>query len=111
ESGGWFNTGEDFNTETASAGDIQPSCFSLYPCRPNPFNPTTILSFELRVASLVNLSIYDLSGRKVSELVSGRRESGSYQATFDGSNLPSGIYFTRLTAGEYSAVQKLVLLK
>jgi len=90
---------------------IQPYSFVFLPPHPNPFNPTTIASFELRVASYVNLGVYDTAGRLVATLVDGWSEAGTHKATFDGSDLPSGIYLARLTAGDWSAVQKLVLLK
>jgi hypothetical protein len=79
--------------------------------QPNPFNPTTVVSFELRDASYVSLRIYDTAGRLVETLVNGWRDAGDHQITFDGSGLPSGIYFAKLTAGDFSQVQKLVLLK
>ncbi|HEX7343553.1 MAG TPA: FG-GAP-like repeat-containing protein [bacterium] len=79
--------------------------------RPNPFNPTTVLSFELLNASLANLPVYDISGRRVATLVEGWREAGRLEVTFDGSNLPSGIYLYRLQAGEFTTSGKMVLLK
>jgi len=78
---------------------------------PNPFNPRTALSYELRAASYVSLRIYDTAGREVRTLVDGWREAGGHRVRFDGSGLLSGIYFVRLAAGEGTAVQKVVLLK
>ena len=78
---------------------------------PSPFNPSTVLSFELRVASEINLAVYDVTGRKVAELVNGWRDAGSYQITFDGSELPSGVYIYRLQVEEYSVFGKMVLVK
>ena len=80
-------------------------------CRPNPFNPKTVLSYQLPVASFVNLTVYDISGRSVATVVDGWREAGSHEATFDGSNLASGIYVYRLEAGNFSAVKKMILMK
>ncbi|MCX6641289.1 MAG: hypothetical protein NTW14_12570 [bacterium] len=103
-----------------------PSTFTFPPPHPNPFNPTTTLSFELRVASFVTLEIFDINGRVVgapnvggggsagarcAPLQDTWYDAGTHTIPFDGSNLPSGIYFARLTAGEYSSVQKLVLMK
>ncbi len=95
------------------------SSFNLYPCHPNPFNPSTVISFELRAASFVTLEVFDVNGRMVSgsgttPTTDGRGQwfpAGIHQITFDGSNLPSGLYFAKLTAGENIDVQKLVLLK
>ncbi|MCX6640614.1 MAG: T9SS type A sorting domain-containing protein [bacterium] len=89
----------------------RPISYKLNSNFPNPFNPTTTISYSLPTTSLVNLSIYDVSGKKVAELVNGMRAAGAKKITFDGSNLTSGIYFCRLQAGEYSAVQKMILLK
>jgi len=95
---------------------LHPSSFILHPPHPNPFNATTVASFELPVASHVDLRIYDTSGRLVATLVDGWKAAGKHQAIFDpkgagGSDLPSGIYLAKLTAGDHSQVQKLVLLK
>jgi len=90
---------------------LQPVAFVLHQNYPNPFNPITKLSFDLPVPARVNLSVYDILGRRVMTLTSGWRDAGTHQVTFDGSNLPSGIYFYRLTAGDYTATQKMVLLK
>lgn len=78
---------------------------------PNPFNPSTVLSFNLYGASFVNLAVYDVSGRRVAELVNGWRDAGHHDVTFDASNLTSGIYVYTLTAGDYQATGKMVLMK
>ena len=78
---------------------------------PNPFNPTTVVSYELRVASRVNLSVYDVAGRQVAELVDGWRDAGGHEIAFDASHLPSGIYFARMTSGGQSQTTKLLLTK
>jgi len=88
-----------------------PSSFALHPAHPNPFNPRTVLSYQLPVASQVALRVYDTAGRLVQTLVNGRRDAGSHEVMFDASHLPSGIYFYRLEAGTFRAAQKLVLLK
>jgi len=64
---------------------------------PNPFNPTTVLSYQLPAVSRVNLKVFDILGRDVTSLVNDIKEAGYYTATFDGSKLSSGIYFARLT--------------
>ncbi|MBU1880923.1 T9SS type A sorting domain-containing protein, partial [bacterium] len=78
---------------------------------PNPFNPTTTISFNLAVKQHIDLDIYDVSGRRVAELVEGWRDAGSHAVTFDGSNLASGIYLYRMVAGHLSTTGKLVLMK
>jgi hypothetical protein len=107
----WSNTGDDFGAPTASTNADDPSFFSLHDCVPNPFNPTTVISYELRAASYVSLRVYDLAGRLVATLIDGQREAGTHEITFDGSDLASGIYLARLETESFRAVQKLVLIK
>ncbi|MBU1880527.1 T9SS type A sorting domain-containing protein, partial [bacterium] len=95
---------------TATGEIVLPSSFTCN-AYPNPFNPTTAISIQLSALSHVNLSVYDISGRKVATLIDGFRNAGSYEVTFDGSKLASGIYFYRLTAGDYTANGKVVLMK
>ncbi len=78
---------------------------------PNPFNASTVASFDLRVASHVRLLVYDTTGRLITTLVNGWREAGSHEVTFDGSGLAAGLYFTRIEAGTFQQVQKVILLK
>ncbi len=87
------------------------SGFVLYPNSPNPFNPTTVLSYGLQVPSFVNLSVYDVTGRKVAELVNGWEDAGIHKVTFNASGLATGVYVYRFTAGEYQASGKMVLMK
>ena len=78
---------------------------------PNPFNPTTVLSFDVPQSSRVTLSVYDITGRLVQTLADRMYPQGSYRVTFDGASLPSGMYFVRMQAKDFSKTQKLVLLK
>ncbi len=78
---------------------------------PNPFNPSTVLSYQLQAASKVNLSVYDIQGRLVAMLTDGVRGAGIHQVTFDASNLASGVYVYQLTAGSFNASGKMVLMK
>ena len=88
-----------------------PSSFTLHPPHPNPFNASTAVNFELPAASHVGLRVYDTAGRLVATLADRWTPAGKHQAIFDGTGLPSGIYLARLTAGDYAAAQKMVLLK
>jgi hypothetical protein len=103
-------TGEPFPGEIFAASN-QPSTFNILTASPNPFNPTTTLSFTLSSASHVSLKIYDTSGRLVSILVNGWREEGTHQAMFDGSSLAAAVYLVRLDTGNNVQVEKVVLLK
>jgi len=78
---------------------------------PNPFNPTTTINFALPEASHVKLVVYDLQGRMVAELVNGTRDAGVHEVTWDASDLASGLYFYRITAGDFNAVKKMMLVK
>lgn len=88
-----------------------PGTFRLEQNYPDPFNPTTIIDYQLAVNSAVTLTVYDGLGRIVKTLVNEHQDAGSYSITFDGSNLPSGVYFYRLQTGTYGDTKKLLLLK
>jgi gluconolactonase len=105
-------------TGTETHGFLPPEKFELYANYPNPFNPKTVISYDLPagqaglpVMSRVCLKVYDLLGNEVATLEDGLKMSGSYSRTFDGSGLASGIYFARLSAGSSSQTQKLILVK
>ncbi len=89
----------------------QPNRFLLKQNYPNPFNPTTVINYGLPKSSFVKLVIYDVVGHKVKTLVNKTQPAGSYNVTFDASNLSSGIYFYRLTAGNFISTKKMILLK
>jgi len=85
--------------------------YKLYQNYPNPFNPGTIINYQIPVNNYVTLKVFDVSGREVATLVNEELKPGTYEVTFDGSNLPSGVYFYKLTAGDFSETKKLLLLK
>jgi hypothetical protein len=78
---------------------------------PNPFNPVTLISYQLPSASLANLSVFDVQGRQVAELLNGWQDAGQHEVTFDASRLTSGVYIYRLQAGDVTASGKMVLMK
>ncbi len=78
---------------------------------PNPFNPSTTIKFSLQEASFVNLSIYDITGKKVSELINRRMQAGQYAETWNASNFTSGVYFYVLSSDKFSSTKKMILLK
>ncbi len=88
-----------------------PDRFELLQNYPNPFNPTTVISGQWTVNSFVRLAVYDVLGREVAVLADGRYPGGRYSFTFDGRNLASGVYFYRLTAGAFTAVRKMLLVR
>jgi hypothetical protein len=88
-----------------------PTEFRLEQNYPNPFNPATRISFSVRGSGFVSLKVYDLLGREVRTLVSENLHPGSYEVTFDASGLASGIYYYRLTAGEFTQSKRMMLLR
>ncbi len=88
-----------------------PNAYNLYQNFPNPFNPSTVINYQLPMNSEVTLRVYDMLGRVVAILVNERENAGNYSATFDGGRLASGVYFYRLNAGSFSLTKKLVLMK
>jgi hypothetical protein len=98
-----INGEEDTNADITS--------YALDSNFPNPFNPTTQISYQLPENSFVNLVVYNIIGQKVAELVNQEQTSGKYTVKFDASNLPSGVYIYKLQAGEFSDVKKMLLTK
>ena len=102
----------------STAPAVLPEAFSLGRNVPNPFNPSTSISYSIpeNGSIHVTLSVYDLRGKLVTSLVNEVKDAGVYQVFWNGRNdtgreLPSGVYFYRLQAGEFSQVRKMVLLK
>ncbi len=87
-----------------------PTSYSLS-VYPNPFNPTTTISFTLIEAGRVNVAVYDVNGRWIQTLEDKKRGAGDYKLTFDARDLPSGVYFVRMESGEFRATRKIVLMK
>jgi photosystem II stability/assembly factor-like uncharacterized protein len=92
-------------------GKTSPSQYSLEQNYPNPFNPTTKINYSVPQLGLVTIKVYDLLGKEVATLIDEEKNAGNYQIDFNGYGLPSGIYFYKLTAGNFSETKKLVLMK
>jgi hypothetical protein len=88
-----------------------PDKYSLAQNYPNPFNPNTIIRFQIKDSRFVTLKVFDELGREIKSLVNEKLNAGEYETTFDGSNLPSGVYFYKLTAGNFSEVKRMMLIK
>ena len=88
-----------------------PVQFSLNNNYPNPFNPSTVISYTIPSASDVQLTIYNTLGQIVKVLENGFRNAGNYSITFSAAELPSGIYFYKIEAGQFSQIKKMVLIK
>jgi hypothetical protein len=88
-----------------------PLAYRLESNYPNPFNPSTVINYQLPVNSFVSLRVYDVLGREIETLVNDRKNAGNHSVTFQGGNLPSGVYFYQLRAGSFAQTKKLLLLK
>jgi len=95
----------------AGGDNKNPTEFQLSQNYPNPFNPTTNISFSIPDESYVTLKVYNILGYEITTLVNKEMKSGNYTVKFDGSSLPSGIYFYRLQANHNIATKKLILVK
>lgn len=96
------------SNEAISAG---PEQFQLHQNYPNPFNPSTLIRFELAQSSYTNLTVFDMSGRLITELVDGEKPAGLHAIQFDASALSSGLYLYRLTTPFFSSTRKMMLIK
>jgi hypothetical protein len=96
---------------TNADDELNPSEFKLNQNYPNPFNPSTKIEYKLKDNNFVSLNIYDVLGNEVASLVNETKTAGSYEVTFDASNLPSGIYLARLSSGNLLQTIKMSLIK
>lgn len=88
-----------------------PEVFAIAQNYPNPFNPTTRIKYQLPKESYVLIKLYDMLGAEVAELVNQQQEEGYYELEMDASNLPSGTYIYKITAGNFTDSKKLMLVK
>jgi len=99
------------STKVKSTINPVPTSFALNQNFPNPFNPSTQISFQLPSDSRMTLKVYDVLGREVATLIDGYQTAGVHQVQFNAQNLSSGIYFYRLSASGQDFVKKMLLLK
>ena len=95
----------------ADAGEVAPGRYALSQNYPNPFNPTTRIAFTIAHRQWATLKVWDVTGRAVATLLDEWREPGTYAVEFDASSLPSGVYFYRLQAGDFTQTKRLMVLK
>lgn len=88
-----------------------PEKYSLSQNYPNPFNPETRINYSIPKAGAVTLKVYDALGRQVSEIVNGYKNAGNYIVEFNASGLSSGMYYYKITSGEFSDIKKMLLIK
>lgn len=100
----------------AGTSGIQPNgeivnSYSLSQNFPNPFNPSTLIKFSIPKSSFVTLKVYDVSGKEVKNLVNSQLSQGGYNYTMNASDLSSGVYYYKITAGEFTEIKRMVLVK
>ncbi len=108
---GILNDGQTIVTYVENNFDYEPKFYSLKQNYPNPFNPSTIIEYSVPSSEYVILNVYDLIGNEVATLVDAVKEAGNYRVNFNASYLSSGVYFYRLTSGNFSSVKKLIFIK
>ena len=96
---------------TPTVENTNPTKFELNQNFPNPFNPNTVISYSIAKAEKVELRVYDMLGKEVQTLVNDVKNPGSYNVVFNAANLSSGVYFYRLTAGSFTDIKKMTLVK
>lgn len=101
----------DRATSDVRIGETIPSDYNLSQNFPNPFNPSTSIEYSIPEQSFVELKVFDILGNEVATLVNEERSAGTYRSEFSAADLPSGLYFARITAGNFTNVVKMTLLK
>jgi predicted extracellular nuclease len=107
-------TDADFGTVTSvdiNREPVVPVQYALGQNYPNPFNPSTLIVYDLPTAGLVTVNIYNVLGQEVRTLVHEVQTAGRYTVRFNGTSLPSGVYFYRLQAGAFSQAKKMLMVK
>jgi hypothetical protein len=90
---------------------IIPKVFKLYDAYPNPFNPATIIKFDIPKSADVKMVVYNILGEQVATLVNSHFDAGAYSVTWDAANFASGVYFYKITAANYTGIHKMALIK
>jgi len=98
-------------TSVEPVGTAAPEGFRLSGNYPNPFNPSTTLEFSIPETLPLMVEVFDALGRKVATLADGVYETGTYKIHFNATDLPSGLYYARMSAGNFSFTQKMLLAK
>ena len=94
-----------------SSQDKLAKQYYLYPPSPNPFNPSTKISYEINKPGNVEINVYSINGQKITQLINNFHQSGKYKVDFDGTNYSSGIYIIEMLANNYHTTQKVLLIK
>jgi hypothetical protein len=106
-----IDTDGDYEFSNVIEAEIIPADYVLYQNYPNPFNPVTKITYQISKESKVVINVYDILGSEVVSLVNDTKEPGYYEVEFNATNLPSGTYIYRMTAGDYFETKKMILMK
>lgn len=106
-----YHTSNGGSTSVNNTSAISVSEFSLSQNFPNPFNPVTSIKYNVPNKSQVMMKVYNSVGKEIVELVNEVKAGGVYEVKFDASNLPSGVYYYKLTSGNFSETKKMILIK
>jgi hypothetical protein len=102
---------ETYMSVEAKPVDYLPQTYSLTQNYPNPFNPTTTFTFDISAANNVRIDLYNVAGQKIQTLVNDYYAPGVYEVNFNGSHLPSGVYFYKMISGNFVQTKKMALIK
>ena len=106
-----FNKSENDNLNTKQSKTDIPENYTLSQNYPNPFNPSTTIKFSIPQDGLVLLKVYNILGAEVASLVNGNKPAGTYNVTFDASDLSSGVYLYKLITPDFVQTKKMLLVK
>ena len=101
----------DYLTGIEEENNNLPTVYKLYNNYPNPFNPATTIKYDVPNNAFVKLTVYDILGKQVAQLVNKEMVAGRYEATWDASNYASGTYIYKFESGEFTDVKKMILIK
>jgi hypothetical protein len=104
----WYN---NLVIDIVEFSNVRPAVFKLNQNYPNPFNPRTIINYELPITNDIELTIYNLTGQKMTTLVHEKQNAGTHQVEWDASGFASGIYYYRIETGEFVDVKKMILIR
>lgn len=107
----YFAKGKITITNIEDKENLVPTQFELMQNYPNPFNPSTVIRYKLPISGNVSLKVFDVLGKEIAVLVNEHKAPGVYEVEFNGAGLSSGVYFYKITTGNFTAVKKLTLTK
>ena len=108
----WIDEGaNETSLSIVSENTMYPNKLSIIRNFPNPFNPTTMITYGLTASTNVQIAVYDISGKQIQSLLNGFQTAGYHSLNWDASLYPSGMYFAKMIAGEHVHTQKLMLVK